>query len=191
MGDVKKAFPDFDSKRLVEWQEKGYIKKLINKWYLFSDTIMTEQLAFRVSNCLHHPSYISMESGLSYYHMIPEGVYSYQAVSTRKTLTYTTPIGAFNYRSLKPALYFGYAVIQAEGMPALLAEPEKALLDFLYLNTHLKSIEDIAALRLNWYEIHQAVKWEKLLHYAKAFDSPVLDKRIKLLKKLLLDAYTP
>ena len=189
LNDVKKAFPDFDSKRLVEWQEKGFIKKLINKWYLFAEVPLTEHLCFRISNCLHHPSYISLESALAYYQMIPETAFSFQAVSTRKTTTYNTPAGTFNYRTVKPPLYFGYTIQHAQGLPALIAEPEKAILDFLYLNHRLQTPDDIAALRLNYATMQELIHWEKLLHYAKVFGSAALDKRIKLLKKTLSNAY--
>jgi predicted transcriptional regulator of viral defense system len=187
--DVKKAFPGFDSKRLVEWQEKGFIKKLINKWYLFLDVPLTEHLCFRISNCLHHPSYISLESALAYYQMIPEAAFSFQAVSTRKTTTYNTPAGTFNYRTVKPQLYFGYTIHHTEGFPALIAEPEKAILDFLYLNHRLQTPDDIYALRLNYYTMQELINWEKLLHYAKVFNSATLDKKVKLLKKIVSNAY--
>ena len=106
-GDIKKYFPRFDTKRLVEWQQKKYIRKLINKWYLFAEIPVDEMLLFRICNCIYQPSYISLESALGFYHFIPEAVYSQQAVTTRKTITYKTTAGTFNYRTLKPSFYFG------------------------------------------------------------------------------------
>lgn len=188
VADAKKAFPGFDSRRLVEWQDKGYLKKLVNKWYLLSEAELTEHLSYRISNCIYHPSYVSLESALAHYHFIPEAVYTVQAVSTKKTASFNTPAGNFAYRTVKPALYFGYSILKADGPPALLAEPEKALLDFLYLNARLKSTEDIEAVRFNWQEIRQAINMEKLLQYAKVYDSAALNKRIALFKKLLLNA---
>lgn len=169
--DIRKAFPYFDGKRLVEWQQKGYIKKIINKWYLFADTLPSDELFYRISNCIYRPSYISLESALWYYHLIPEAVYSHQAVSTRKTVTYTTLLGAFNYRTIRSDLYFGYTIFRFDALPILMAEPEKALLDYLYLNAQLKSIEDLAALRLNVSELQTALEWEKLLAYADVYKS--------------------
>lgn len=116
--------------------------------------------------------------------MIPEAAFSFQAISTRKTTTYNTPVGTFNYRTVKPELYFGYTIHHAEGLPALIAEPEKAILDFLYLNHRLQTSDDISALRLNYYTVQELINWEKLLQYAKVFSSATLDKRVKLLKKL-------
>ena len=183
--DVKKIFADFDSKRLVEWQQKGYIKKLINKWYLFSEVQLTEDLLFRTSNCLHIPSYISLETALSYYHLIPEQVYTLQSVSTRKTIFYQTIVGSFKYRSIKSQLYFGYQVLYREGLPILIADLEKTILDYLYLNSRIKNIEDIRGLRWNIEEIKSRLSWGKLYSYAAVFDSPTLDKKIKILKFFL------
>ena len=120
--------------------------------------------------------------------MIPEAAFSFQAVCTRKTTTYNTPAGTFNYRTVKPSLYFGYIIHNAQGLPALIAEPEKAILDFLYLNHWLQTPDDIAALRLNYSTVQELIHWEKLLHYVKVFCSATLDKRIKLLKKTLSNA---
>jgi len=190
IGDIKKYFPRFDSKRLVEWQKKGHIRKLINKWYCFSETSLDELMLFRISNCLYQPSYISLESALSFYHFIPEGVYSIQAISTRKTNNYKTAAGVFNYRNMKPAFYFGYHILHKDKLPVLVAEPEKALLDYLYLNSSLNAIKDMKALRLNYEEVGRVVDRNKLIDYAKLFKSKTLDKRIKYLEKILPDAHT-
>lgn len=188
IGDVRKLFPGFDSKRLVEWQKKGYIHKLINKWYLFTEVPVDEMLLYRISNCLCRPSYISMESALSYHHLIPEAVYSQQAITTRKTMLYETPVGTFNYRTIKPVFFFGYQVIRKDQLPVLIADMEKALLDYLYLNASLQKTEDIEALRLNFYELKRTINWKKLEQYALVFESRTLNNRIKDLKKVLQHA---
>jgi len=188
VGDARKYFPGFDTRRLVEWQKKNYIRKLINKWYLFAEIPVDELLLFRISNCIYRPSYISLESALAFYHFIPEAVYSQQAISTRKTVSCKTPVGNFIYRNMKPAFYFGYRILKKDDLPVLLAEPEKALLDFLYLSAGLNSLKDIKALRLNVAEIQQTIDWNKLEDYARVFSSKTLDKRIRLLKKSSLHA---
>jgi predicted transcriptional regulator of viral defense system len=188
-GDARKYFPGFDTKRLVEWQKKNYIRKLINKWYLFSEVPPDELLLFRISNCLYQPSYVSLESALGFYHFIPEAVYSMQAITTRKTISYKTKDGTFNYRTLKPAFYFGYRILHKDNLPVLVAEPEKALLDYLYLTASLNTLKDMKALRFNYPELNQQVDWKKLDAYAQVFKNKTLDKRIKHLKKLSLHAH--
>ena len=182
--DITKLFPDFDTRRLVEWKRKGYIRKLINKWYLFSDISIDDRLHYRISNRLCRPSYISLESALSYYNLIPEAVFSQQNITTRKTITYDTIAGQFHYRSLKPHLFFGYSADRNETIPVLIADPEKAILDYLYLNSHLNTIEDVDALRLNMTVFNDIVDWDKLEKYAVCYESPTLNRRIRILQKI-------
>jgi len=183
--EVRKAFPDFDSKRLVEWQEKGYLKKLINKWYIFSDVTVTENLLYRISNNLLAPSYISLESAFSYYNVIPESVFTQQAVATRKTTRYETPVGVFQYRSISESYYFGFRILRHENFPVRMAELEKALIDYFYLTPWLKTADDIAALRFNRDEINNLLNWEMLSKYTQVYNSPTLNKRIHLFRKTL------
>ena len=184
IGDIAKIYPDFDSRRLVEWQQKGYLQKLVNKWYLFSDIVMDDLLRYRISNCLYKPSYISLESALSHYNLIPEGVYTIQNITTRKTIMYETTSGSFYYRNIKPSVFFGYHVIRRNSFPVLMAEPEKAILDLLYLSPGIKTKSDIEGLRLNCNELNVIINWEKLEKYAACYESAVLIKRVLLIQKL-------
>ncbi len=182
--DIDKLFPKFDTRRLVEWQRKGYIQKLINKWYLFADIPMNDRLRHRISNCLYRPSYISLESALSHYGLIPEAVYSVQNITTRKTIAYETIAGTFNYRSIKTHLYFGYEVDNSQTIPLLIASPEKAILDYLYLNHQLNTIEDMEGLRLNLTTFNEIINKDRLTSYAACFESKTLFKRLNLLNKI-------
>ncbi|HUX84013.1 MAG TPA: hypothetical protein VMV20_02185 [Chitinophagaceae bacterium] len=186
--DIKMVFPDFDTKRLVEWQKRGLIRKLINKWYLFSEVQVTGHLLFRIANCLHRPSYISLESALSYYSLIPEAVFAPQSVSTRRTISYFTDLGQFNYKTIRPAFYFGYEVLVLEGFPVLIAGMEKALLDYLYLNPGVRSMDDLLALRWNRIELESRLDVEKLDRFTGLMDSPALKRRVNLLKKFISNA---
>ena len=182
--DIEKLFPKFDSRRLVEWQRKGYIQKLINKWYVFADIPINDRLRYRISNCLHRPSYISLESALSHYGLIPEDVYSVQNITTKKTIAYETIAGTFNYRNIKAQLFFGYEVDNSQTIPLLIASPEKAILDYLYLNHQLNTIEDIEGLRLNLTTFNEIINKNRLTSYAACFDSKTLNKRLNLLNKI-------
>ena len=181
--DVKKIFPNFDSKRLNEWQDKGYIEKLLNKRYLFTEVPKTELLQFRISNLLLQPSYVSLQSALSYYHFIPEGVYSTTAVSSVKTISYHTPVGTFKYQSFKPGFYFGYTIMRLDILPVLIAEPEKAILDYLYFSTAINRLEDLQAIRFNREAIEETIDWKKIELYAQVFGSATLSRRLRLFKK--------
>ncbi len=182
--DIKKRYPDFDNRRLVEWQHKNYIQKIRREYYCFKERIKDEQFLFFAANKIYSPSYISMESTLAFYNLIPEGVFIITSLTTRNTASYSTPVGDFSYNHLKPTLFFGYRLLQVNGLSIKIAEPEKVILDFLYLKK-LNSEDDINALRLNKFQINEIVDFDKLNQYQKLFNSKVLDKRIKLLKEII------
>lgn len=56
--------------------------------------------SFLIANHLRGPSYISLESALSYWNIIPERVYQISSVTLKTTKNYTTPIGRFSYQYL-------------------------------------------------------------------------------------------
>ena len=182
--DIKKKFPDFDSRRLVEWQHKNYIQKLRREFYCFQERNKDEQFLFLAANKIYSPSYVSMESALAYYNLIPEGVFMTKSISTRNTASFNTAIGDFSYNHIKPLLFFGYRLLLNDSVAIKIAEPEKVILDYLYLKK-LNSIDDIDAIRFSEIQIKEIVDFHKLDNYKKIFNSKVLDKRIELLKEVI------
>jgi hypothetical protein len=86
---------------------------------------------FLLANHLAGPSYISMETALSHWGLIPERVYEISSVTTGRTIVYNTKVGRFSYTHL-PLPYYSFGQQQlklAENQVALLASPEKALCD--------------------------------------------------------------
>ena len=181
--DIKKRYPDFDNRRLVEWQQKGYIQKIRREYYCFQDKMKNEQFLFFAANKIYSPSYISMESALAFYNLIPEGDFITTSISTRNTANYSNPVGDFLYNNVKPSLFFGYRLHQNEDTVIKIAEPEKVILDFLYLKK-LNYEEDIDALRINRIQIDELVDYDKLDRYQQIFNSKVLNKRIRILKEI-------
>lgn len=181
--DIEIAFPGFDRKILVAWQDKGYIQKIRNSWYCFADRLMQEDDLCLIANKIYAPSYVSLESAFAFYHFIPEGVFRTTSVSTLKTASFHTPIGYFHYRNLKPSMFFGYQLErQTKGsMPVWykMASPEKALIDFVHLNQQYKEEVDFDSLRFDWDAFGEAVNLEKLDEYLRHIQSDALTKRIK------------
>lgn len=85
----------------------------------------------RVANELVIPSYISLETVLSYYSIIPDAVVTYTSVTTKTTKTFSNNFWTFYYSNIKDNLYFGY---KYENW-IFIAEKEKALLDYFYLKS--------------------------------------------------------
>jgi predicted transcriptional regulator of viral defense system len=178
VSDIRKMEPGFDVRRLVEWQKKGYIKKIIRNFYVFSDQETTEPTLFVIANTIYQPSYVSFEMALAHYQLIPESVYGITSATTKKTTMFGTQLGDFIYHSIKPELFFGYNLTPFRGQHYLMAEAEKTLLDFFYLNPTIVGDEDFAGLRINPDEFTSKISREKLNKYLAVFDSQALKKRI-------------
>lgn len=183
--EVEKHFPGFDSRRLVEWQKKGYIQKLRNRYYFFSDREVDEPFLYYTANLLYPPSYVSLESALARYGFIPEGVFQITCCTTLKTNSFKTPVGRFSYRHLKPSLFFGYQLEEWNNHRYAMADPEKTLIDYLYLHSEVKGTDDVEALRWNRSEISNRISIDKLNRYSTYINSPALSNRVHTLKTYL------
>ena len=142
LNDIRKIDDNFDRRRLNEWINKKYIKKLRRSYYIFSDLEINESVLFSIANKIYSPSYVSLETALSYYNLIPECVYTITSVSTRKTKNIKNNLGNFSYRKIKPSLMFGYEIIKKNNCNFKIAELEKSILDYFYLNTQIKDEKD-------------------------------------------------
>jgi len=178
LNEIKNIEPGFHRRRLNEWQDKGYIKKVVREYYIFSDLKLSEEILFKIANRIYLPSYISLESALSYYHLIPESVYGITSISTRKTYHFRTSIGEFIYRSLKPSLFFGYDLIKFHEKYSKMASIEKALLDYFYLHSDIETEQDFDSLRINKEMFFEKVDEGKLQKFLEKFNQKKLTGRI-------------
>lgn len=183
--EIEKYDPDFDNRRLVEWQQKGYIKRIRNQWYMFSDQPGAEGFLYHTANQIYSPSYVSMESALSFHGFIPEGVFQVTSCTTLKTQRFDTPIGRFFYRRIKPVLFFGYKLIEWDKTNYKIAEPEKAIIDYMYLHSEVRQVKDIEALRWNRSHINETISPGRLDKYEKYINSSALSRRLNIVRGYL------
>jgi predicted transcriptional regulator of viral defense system len=188
MRDVFSVFPHFDRRRISEWQKKGYLKKIANNFYVFTDQPLNEKRLFYIANKIYESSYVSLETALGYYGLIPEAVFSVFSVSTSKTKTANARLGAINarflYKKMKRSFFFGYSLKKNEGTSFLIADPEKALLDFLYLREDLKTEKDLSELRLNEEIAGKILTSSTMKKYLAIANSNQLSEKINILKKI-------
>lgn len=187
LNDIRKIEPSFYGRRLNEWQKKGYIKKVIRGFYIFSELEINEPTLFVIANRVYEPSYISLEMALSFYGLIPEGVYSITSVGTKKTSDFRTGIANFSYKKIKPSLFFGYTLIEDGSHIYKMAELEKAILDYLYYNPRIKTRDDFSGVRLNKQELKKRLDFGKLRFYLDQFDNNLLEKRVAILLKYIVN----
>lgn len=109
----------------------------------------TKPHPFLVANRLVHASYVSLQSALAYHGLIPEHVPVVTSVTTLRQGRWETALGDFEYHHIKRDIFHGYAVVDlGDSQTALLAKPEKALLDLVYLRPGSDKREYMDELRL-------------------------------------------
>ena len=175
--DIKKLDPLFHRRRLNEWQDKGYIRKIVKGYYIFSDLKIDESILFEIANRIYPPSYVSLETAFAYYGLIPESVYGVTSVSTRRTYRFNTPVAKFSYKTLRPRLYFGYDIIRHGDKSFRIASIEKAILDYLYINPGIRSGDDFESPRFNKDAFAAQANRKKFNAFLKNFDRKALAER--------------
>lgn len=175
--DVVSIDPAFRLPTLYDWDSKGLVKRLRNNNYVFADYEPHDKDYYFIANRLYTPSYVSLETALAFYNVLPEAVQTITSVTTNKTNVFDTPFGKFTYSSMSPDLFFGYKNIAIDNHSAQLANLEKAILDYLYLNSHINSLEDFESLRWNKDVLTESLDLETFEKFLIIFDNNALGKR--------------
>jgi len=107
-----------------------------------------------VANALKAGSYVSLQTALGRYNLIPEQLVAITSVTTGRPQTLTNFLGRFEYRHLSPGLFWGFQCIEINpGNTAFIAFPEKALLDLFHLTPGSDRAGFIEGLRLQHLEM--------------------------------------
>ena len=145
---------------------------------------------FSLAPYIYGPSYISFETALSFYGLIPERTLSVVSATClkRRRKEYQTSFGTFRYRDVPiEAFPLGLLDMEAKGIPYKIASPEKALLDKLYALRgvgSLKQLKDLlfADLRINEEQFRNLDK-AKLVAYGPYYRSRNISLLIEMLTK--------
>ncbi len=147
---------------------------------------------FLVANHLVRGSYVSLQAALAHYGLIPESVPVTTSVTAGRPGQWDTPLGSYLYRHLRPDLLTGFRRTPlAGGQEALVASPEKALLDLLYLEPDADTEPYLAELRLQHLE---GLDLDELHRLAERFGKPKLlraAERVARLAAVEAEEYEP
>lgn len=118
--------------QLSRFAKRGLLERLKNGVYAFADRPVDELV---LASILYRPSYVSLETALNLYGVIPDIPAIVTSVTSVTSNTFTTRRGTYSYSRLATRLFFGFnqQTDPQSGLAYSLAEPEKALLDWLYL----------------------------------------------------------
>lgn len=146
-GDVN---PDVTRKQLTRWTKAGKLHQLRRGVYALAVPFQkSKPHPFLIANHLIRGSYVSCQSALAYYGMIPEYVPMVTSVTPQRPRHWENAFGRFEFHHVKPALFFGYHLEDVgAGRPVALASAEKALVDLIYLQPGGDTREYLQSLRL-------------------------------------------
>ena len=125
-----------------------------------------------IANRLYAPSYISFEYALARYKIIPESVYSITSATPRLTREFIVDGKSFAYSRIKKQAYRGYRAEKIGETTILIAEPAKAIVDYLYfVDLGRKTLNE----RINLSKIPK----KSIIEYAGLFGRRSLIKLVK------------
>ena len=157
---------------LSRWKKQGWLQSLKKGLYELTYPQGRGVPDFYIANKIYAPSYISLETALSYYSIIPEVSMAVVSITAKATRRFKNSHGLFIYRSVRPGSFRGYIIEKHNGFDILIAEPEKALVDYLYFKTLRGGTFDKKAERIDQKRVEQLNK-KKLESYAKIYQLDV------------------
>lgn len=179
--------PDIVRLQLARWTKNGRLYQLRRGLYALAPPYQkVKPHPFLIANHLQRASYISLQSALSFYGLIPDTVQATLSVTAGRPERLETPLGVFEFRHVKPALLRGYRMTVLNGpkipeQQALIATPEKALLDLVYLQPGGDQPAYLQELRLQNLE---RLDLDALRRQAETFDTPKLRRAVDAVIRL-------
>ena len=181
-------------KQLSRWTRGGRLYQLRRGLYALAPPFQkVKPHPFLIANRLVHGSYVSCLSALAYYDLIPEYVAVTTSVASRRPARWDTPLGSYEFRHIKPDLFHGYRAVEvSSGQHALVATPEKALLDWVYLQPAADRPDYLRELRLHVTPVGvaglQGLDLDQLERLAGRARSPKLQRAAAFVRKLAAES---
>ena len=152
-------------KALLRLKDRGLVSRVAEGVY--ANKLVRDIAAADFIRVLRPYSYVSLESGLSHWGLSTQSPVALTCVTTGKPKEYRVPEFAIRFRTISPNLYWGFVEKQTRYATYLIAEPEKALLDWVYLSLQ-------GGIRPSLDEVDfKSVSKEKLAEYASKFPGSV------------------
>ena len=147
-------------------ENKKVLKRLAPGLFLFTESSVSE---FEIANFVYQPSYVSLETALSFYGILSQFPYTLTSVTTRKSKKVLIEEKEYTYSKMDLSLFWGYE----RKNDMLIASPEKAFLDTIYFASKGISRINLADLDLS------VLNKVALITLAKKFNSDLILNKIK------------
>lgn len=169
--------------QLSRWVKAGKLIQLTKGLYTLAEPYRkVTPHPFVLANAIKKASYVSLQSILGYYGMIPEHVPTVTSVTTQRPERVETLLGQFAFRHIKKSWFHSYQQIDfGLGQRAFIATPEKALLDLVYLTPGADDYDFLTELRLQGPE---QLDLDAILELADKSKSTKLRRAAELITRL-------
>ncbi|HDQ44879.1 MAG TPA: hypothetical protein ENN17_05185 [bacterium] len=171
-------------KQLSRWTNTGKLIQIRRGLYALAPPHQkTRPHPFLTANRLVPGSYVSCESALAQYGLIPEYVPVTISVSLSRPGRKVTPLGVYQFHHIRREMFYGYHGIQVgSNQQALIAAPEKALLDLIHLKKQGDRGEYLQSLRLQHMD---QLNPERLSEFAEKAQSKKLTRACETLLQMI------
>ncbi|MGI6137317.1 MAG: hypothetical protein GX959_03530 [Clostridiales bacterium] len=166
--------------------KNGEIIPVIRGMYVRDKNISRNVLA----GAIYGPSYVSFETALAHYGLIPERVYSVTSATFRKRRTkcYRTKLGTFFYTDIPAKAYpYGLRYIAEQGTGYFMASPEKAICDKLYSVSPCQSQKELEYILFDNLRIDEDMFWSLDLGLMCSLANLYNNTTIKVLVKYIIN----
>ena len=184
---------NFPRNKVATMEKRGEIIRLKNGLFVVSTEISRKPLSRElIANHLYGPSYISFETALAFYGLIPEKVFALRSATFKRAKQFENTVGRFEYITV-PQAYFPIGISQQtvdNEYTYMLAAPEKALCDLILAtpNLYLQSARAMQVyleedLRIDF----SSFKSVDVIIINKCIETGRKKKELELLLKILSD----
>ena len=153
------------SQALSRLADRGLVSRVAKG--IYSNRLVRDSAPEDFIKLLRPNSYVSLESALAHWGLSTQSSVALTCVTTGKPKEYRTPEFTITFRTISKRLYWGFIEKQTRYSKYPIAEPEKALLDWIYLTLQ-------AGLKPSLDEIEfKSIDRQKLSKYAAKYPGTV------------------
>ena len=136
--------------KITDLERKGLIIRIKRDLYVVSKKVHNQEISSElVANHLYGPSYISFETALAFYGLIPEKVYTMRSATFKQAKRFENAVGNFEY-IVVPQNYYSIGISQQiinNEYTYMIATPEKALCDTILATPNLR-LQSVKAMQI-------------------------------------------
>jgi predicted transcriptional regulator of viral defense system len=169
--------------QLTRWKDAGKVHQLRRGLYMIAPPYQkVKPHPFAIANRMRRASYVSCQSALAYYDLIPEYTPVTTSVTTLRPGIWKNLLGFYDFRHIQSSLFQGYRMTDLSNhQQAFVASPEKALLDLIYLTPKSDTPAYLHELRLQNLE---SLNLETLQRFASFFQSHKVQRAVEIIASL-------